>query len=204
MTRKFYNLYRMLITSGPRKLAQYIFYRIRNELCRLDLILKGANVGRDNFYYGRVEAIFHNGGNIKVGNKNNFGAFVQLKVGPNGDISIGDNCTISRFCILQSSLKIVLEDGVQIAPFVHIVDARHYFADEKTNISLRELDKIRGIEASPVTLCKNAWIGSSSVILKGVTIGEGAVIGAGSVVTKDIPPHTVAVGVPCKVIRMKQ
>lgn len=46
-----------------------------------------------------------------------------------------------------------------------------------------------------------AWIGSQVVILPGVTIGKGAIIGAGSVVTKDIPPMTVTVGVPCKVIR---
>lgn len=45
------------------------------------------------------------------------------------------------------------------------------------------------------------WIGAGSVVLAGVTIGDNAVIGAGSVVTRDIPPDVVAVGVPCRVMR---
>lgn len=53
----------------------------------------------------------------------------------------------------------------------------------------------------PVRIGNNVWIGTNVVILPGVTIGDNAVIGAGSVVTKDIPANTVAVGVPCKVIR---
>lgn len=48
------------------------------------------------------------------------------------------------------------------------------------------------------------WIGGRSVVLGGVKIGEGAVIGAGSVVTRDIPPYTVAAGVPAKVIKMRE
>ncbi len=46
-----------------------------------------------------------------------------------------------------------------------------------------------------------AWFGGHVTVLPGVTIGEGSVIGAGSVVTKDIPPHSLAVGIPCKVVR---
>ena len=48
---------------------------------------------------------------------------------------------------------------------------------------------------------RNVWIGANTVIVPGVTIGENCVIGAGSVVTKDIPPNTVAVGNPCRVMR---
>lgn len=53
----------------------------------------------------------------------------------------------------------------------------------------------------PVTIGSNCWIASNVVITGGVTIGEGCVIGAGSVVTRDIPPDSLAVGNPCKVIR---
>lgn len=59
-----------------------------------------------------------------------------------------------------------------------------------------------GLEkALPITIEDNVWIGANVSVMPGVTIGEGCIIGAGSVVTRDIPPHSVAVGSPCRVIR---
>ena len=55
--------------------------------------------------------------------------------------------------------------------------------------------------ARPVTIGSNVWIGGNVVINPGVTIGDDVVIGSGSVVTKDIPSHVIAAGVPCRVIR---
>jgi len=55
--------------------------------------------------------------------------------------------------------------------------------------------------AKPITIEDNCWLASSVVVCGGVTIGEGSVIGAGSVVTRNIPPHSLAVGNPCRVIR---
>ncbi|MBM3253424.1 MAG: acyltransferase [Candidatus Omnitrophica bacterium] len=203
MFSKIHRLYQILAEDGLIKLLCYLFYRVRNGICRVELILRGVRVGRDNFYYGRVETIFHNGGKIKLGSRNNFAKYVLFKVGPKGEIIVGNSCTISRFCFLQASSKIVLEDGVILAPFVHIVDSDHNI-EEKSDLPIRKLDEIKGIKTSPITIKRNAWIGSSSVVLKGVTIGEGAVVGAGSVVTRDIPANAVAVGVPCKVIKMRK
>lgn len=63
-------------------------------------------------------------------------------------------------------------------------------------------DRVAGKEwARPITIGNGVWLGGNVVVLPGVTIGDRAVIGAGSVVTKDIPPDTVAVGNPCRVIR---
>ena len=60
----------------------------------------------------------------------------------------------------------------------------------------------KGLEyAKPITVGNNVWIGGNVVVVPGVTIGDNCVIGAGSVVTKDIPANTLAVGNPCKVIR---
>ena len=53
----------------------------------------------------------------------------------------------------------------------------------------------------PIKVCENARIGAYSIILPGVTIGRGSIIGASSVVTKDIPPYSIAIGSPAKVIR---
>ena len=54
---------------------------------------------------------------------------------------------------------------------------------------------------APVRICEGAWIGARSIILKGVTIGAGAVVGMGSVVTHDVPPRTIVAGNPARVIR---
>lgn len=55
--------------------------------------------------------------------------------------------------------------------------------------------------SAPIKIGKNVWIGQRAMILKGVTIGDGAVIAAGAIVTKDVPPHCLAAGIPAKVIR---
>jgi maltose O-acetyltransferase len=63
-------------------------------------------------------------------------------------------------------------------------------------------ERVQGLEYTyPVTIGDNVWISTGALILPGVTIGSNSVIGAGSVVTKDIPANSLAVGNPCKVIR---
>lgn len=57
------------------------------------------------------------------------------------------------------------------------------------------------VKSKPIRICDDAWIGMNVIILKGVTVGEGAVVGAGSVVTKDVPPWTVVAGNPAKVVK---
>lgn len=62
--------------------------------------------------------------------------------------------------------------------------------------------RIKGINfAKPVKIGKNCWLGASVIVLPGVEIGEGCTIGAGSVVTKNIPPYSIAAGNPAKIIR---
>lgn len=56
-------------------------------------------------------------------------------------------------------------------------------------------------QALPISIGNNAWIGGSVTVLPGVTIGDDVIIGAGSVVTKNIPSHVIAAGVPCRVMR---
>lgn len=58
------------------------------------------------------------------------------------------------------------------------------------------------VTSKPIKICDDAWIGMSVIILKGVTIGEGAIVGAGSVVTKDVPAWTVVAGNPAKVVKV--
>lgn len=89
--------------------------------------------------------------------------------------------------------KITIENDVAIAPGVIIISHRG------GSKRLREVSY--PFKTESVLIKKSAWIGSGAVILPGVTIGICSVVGAGSVVTKDIPDYTVAVGVPARVIR---
>ena len=93
--------------------------------------------------------------------------------------------------------EIVIEDDVNVASGVTFMDTDSHPRDVKERIA--DLPP-RPEEIRPVRICKNAWIGNGSVILKGVTIGEGAIIGVNSVVVTDVPPYSVAMGNPARVV----
>ncbi len=109
------------------------------------------------------------------------------------NIFIGDNFYANFNLTLVDDYTITIGNNVLIAPNVTISVTGHPVDPELRNTG--------AMYAFPVTLGDNVWIGSNVVINPGVTIGENTVIGAGSVVTGDIPPNVVAVGVPCKVLR---
>lgn len=107
--------------------------------------------------------------------------------------TVGDNFFLNVNCKLMDSGKITIGDNVFIAPNVCIITEEH---------AMDTAQRIQGLEYThPVTIGDNVWICAGVLVLPGVTIGANSVIGAGSVVTKDIPPDSLAVGNPCKVIR---
>lgn len=107
--------------------------------------------------------------------------------------TVGDNFFLNVNGKLMDSGKITIGDNVFIAPNVCIITEEHAMDVKQRN---------QGLEYThPVTIGDNVWICAGVNVLPGVTIGENSVIGAGSVVTKDIPPNSLAVGNPCKVIR---
>ena len=106
--------------------------------------------------------------------------------------TIGDGTYINSNLTLVDDYRITIGKNCLFAPNVTITTTGHPIHPD-----LRGL----GMVSFPVTIEDNVWVGTNAVIHPGVTIGEGSVIGSGSVVTKDIPPHVVAAGVPCRVIR---
>ncbi len=109
------------------------------------------------------------------------------------NVYLGYNVYINYDLVILDEAKVSIGNNVFIGP-----QCGFYTAIHPLDVAQRNL----GIEkASPITIQDNVWIGGKVCILPGVTIGEGAVIGAGSVVTKDIPPYSLAVGNPSKVIR---
>lgn len=109
------------------------------------------------------------------------------------NITVGDNFFLNINGKLMDSGKITIGNNVFIAPDVCIITEEHAMNVEQ---------RLQGLEYThPVTVGDNVWICAGAIILPGVTIGSNSVIGAGSVVTKDIPPNSLAVGNPCQVIR---
>ena len=95
--------------------------------------------------------------------------------------------------VILDEAPVTFGDNVFIGPNCGFYTAGHPVDAAERN---------RGLEyARPITVGGSVWFGAGVTVLPGVTIGDDCVIGAGSVVVKDIPPHSVAVGNPCKVIK---
>ena len=118
---------------------------------------------------------------------------VEINARDQGSIKIGNNVFFNSSCIITSRNKIEIGDNTILGPGVIVYDNDHVIRDG--------LVVDNEFTTAPVSIGKNVWIGACSVILPGVTIGDGSVIAAGSVVTKDIPADCVAGGNPCKIIR---
>ncbi len=119
-------------------------------------------------------------------------------------IFIGNNVTVNTGCTFVDCNKITVGNNVLIAPDVRIYTATHPVDARERLAPVPKGGKtayIRRTFALPVSIEDDCWIGGNAIILPGVTIGRGSVIGAGSVVNKDIPPNSLAVGNPCRVIR---
>jgi acetyltransferase-like isoleucine patch superfamily enzyme len=115
----------------------------------------------------------------------------------NPRLEIGDRVVINSFTHIGVMDRVVLGDDVGIASGVCIED-HHYVFDE---VSDDKPLKKQGFRVAPVVIEAGCMIGEHAVILPGVTIGKNSWIGANAVVTQDIPPYSIAAGVPAKVIR---
>ncbi len=133
---------------------------------------------------------------IDIGKATYIFSYSQLKT-YHGWIKIGNSCTINRFALLYGHGGLEIGNNVMIAPNVIILPQNHIFKD--ISIIIRE----QGISCKGIKIENDIWIGAGAIVLDGITIGKGSVIGAGAVVTKDIPPYSVAVGVPAKVIKKR-
>ncbi|HST12900.1 MAG TPA: acyltransferase [Terriglobales bacterium] len=112
-------------------------------------------------------------------------------------LTIGDRVFLGHDVEISCNREIVIEDDVMIAGCCRIADNDGHSVDMEKRIAGHPPDRS---EIRPVRICRGAWIGFRSFILKGVTVGEGAVVGANSVVTRDVPPHTVVAGSPARVL----
>jgi acetyltransferase-like isoleucine patch superfamily enzyme len=114
---------------------------------------------------------------------------VRIECYPGALIKIGNGTYLNRGTEIVAAQQVSIGRECMVARDVIIMDT-----DQHTLATGEQISR-------PVTIEDRVWIGARTIILKGVTIGHDAVIGAGSVVTKDVPPHSVVVGVAARVIR---
>ncbi len=132
---------------------------------------------------------------IEIGNNTIVHEFSFLKAF-DGKIKIGEDCTINPFCLIYGCEKgIEIGNGVRIATGASMVANSHVFKDPNTYFHKQ------GVTSKGIRIEDDVWIASGVRIIDGVTIGKGSIIGANSVVTKNIPPYSIAVGVPARVIK---
>jgi len=131
-----------------------------------------------------------------------------------GNISIGDRTYIGGGTNIISINKVEIGDDVTIAwgCTIYDHDSHSIYWGERRNDTLQCIDDYKktgnfiknknwsNVKSAPIKICDKVWIGFDCLILKGVTIGEGAVVGAKSVVAKDVPPYVVVAGNPAKIV----
>ena len=170
----------------------------------------GVRYAGGGSFFGRIDITRAPYSSIKVGKdvvmvssswrSSSSSIFAPVKIHTHSStsiIEIGDKVGMNGTSIVARSRKISIGSGTQIAPNVTILDF-----DGHTIFTSEERWTNHGVENDrDVSIGRNCWIGTRSIILKGVEIGDYAVVAAGSVVTKDVPEKTIVAGSPAKVIR---
>lgn len=120
-----------------------------------------------------------------------------VRFGTGKGIAIGNNSNISYHSWLYGDISI--GDFVMMGPRITILTENHQHSDLTIPMALQ------GQRSSqPVTIGNDVWIGTQTIILPGVSIGDHSIVGAGSVVTRDIPPWSVAAGNPARIVRSRK
>lgn len=153
--------------------------------------LKGATVGSMVSVNGNL--LLENKGKIVIGDHTKIWSKIErtkIFVGKEGRLEIGKNTFINGAHI-SASVQVSIGNYVDIAPYVIIIDDDFHEVNDH---------HAAGVKA-PIIIGNNVWIATRAIILKGVSIGEGAIVASGAVVTKDVAPYTVVAGVPAKTIK---
>lgn len=198
----------------PRFLRKY-FYIYWNRLT-IKLCIGWKNIGKRTRIYNRIYLDIHPKARVRIGDdfiftsgdsfnplcKNQRGCIVAERA--NSVIEIGHHVGMSSPCIWVKE-RLTIGNYVNIGGDCIIMDSDAHNLDWRIRDSLdmyspKESLDCHTAKCAPIVIEDHVLIGARSIILKGVTIGLGAVIGAGSVVVKDIPANCIAGGNPCKVI----
>lgn len=182
-----------------------ILLKIYSNLRHFLNTYKLVHLGINSLLSCRIE-IRKVGAEISVGD-NCIISGVLITERENSFITIGNNVFVGGQTIFDCVEKVFVKDDVLISYGCLLADSDNH----SLNYNIRKNDLLdwrngwkhdwSTTKTSPIYIEKGVWIGARSIVLKGVTIGEGAVVAAGSVVTKDVPPYTIVGGNPARVIR---
>ncbi len=117
---------------------------------------------------------------------------------PQAKITIGNNCFLGEFNVIRGQGGVTIGNDVYTGPMVQLVAVNHVY--NSLNRPIRE----QGITAKGIVIEDDVWLGANVTVVDGVTVGRGSIIGAGSVVTRDIPPYSIAVGTPARPVKNRQ
>lgn len=120
------------------------------------------------------------------------------------NVSIGNHVSINKNCMFMCTrAEIIIGDHVMFGPHVFMITGGHRTDIEGCYMDEVSNDQKRPFDDQDIILEGDNWIGANSIILKGVTIGKGAVIAAGAIVTKNVDSYTIVGGIPAKVIKKR-
>ena len=181
-------------TYGFLGLLKIIFEKINtvlffsnSRLIRLPIIIRGKKY--IDFGYG-----------LTTGVGCRFEAYRNLK--SKKTLKIGNNVQINDYVHITAMANVTIGDNVLMASKIYISDCSHgFYNGGEVDSSPEQYPIDRSYNISEVIIEDNVWLGEFVSVLPGVKIGKGAIIGSNSVVTKDIPANTIAVGSPAKVIK---
>lgn len=164
---------------------RYLYLRVRKPRVRCAGMV---------YLGGSVEFVVRRGyGRLTLGAGSHIGRHSAVRA-HEGTVHIGAETVLGARVTVNAYLDVHIGAATLIADDVYIIDFDHTITSLDTPI------KDQGITKAPVRIGDDCWLGTKVVVLKGVTIGDGAVIGAGAVVTRDIPARAIAAGVPATVI----
>jgi acetyltransferase-like isoleucine patch superfamily enzyme len=114
---------------------------------------------------------------------------------PHSGIQIGRDSLIGEYSVIRGKGGVNIGDRVFTSPFTQILAVNHVFNDPNRSF----VDQ--GITAEGIVIEDDVWLGAGAIITDGVRVGKGAVVAAGAVVTQDVPAHSVAAGIPARIIK---
>ena len=148
------------------------------------------------FSYAKMFCDYQPNSHIHIGNNTDIHDYCMI-LPCGGSIEIGDYCYINPQNILYGHGGLKIGNNVLIGAQTLVIPANHVFTNKN------ELIRLQGDTTQGTVIEDDVWIGCGCKILDGVTIGKGSVIGAGSVITRNVEPYSVVVGVPGKVIKQR-
>ena len=138
-------------------------------------------------------------GRLQIGANTLFEPNVWITIGDDARVRIGEG-TFLNIAVMVAAMDVVeIGSHCMLANGCFVTDANHRFDDPDKPVPWQGFDT-----KGPTRIGENTWCGANVVVTSGVTVGERCVIGANSVVTRDIPPRSIAAGVPAEVLREVQ